>query len=313
MKQEPLFHAALDNFIKRLYEHDAPDLKKPIAFKGRVRKKAKSGAKYAGRKKGKVKGKKSEYKTVFSSREGDYAAKAGYEAAEAQKKYATKYETPGAPFTSLKPPAFNLFDVPAEKTKEMLYEMLTGRINETLAYAQELQKTIDYGMRQHADKSVSMLKLEYDNPVFVNNQWTYQRIFIQNTKEGSTVYDLTTDKSKAGSLEAKVRYDQKFNTVYFDSLNNVRDGKDQAYWEVWVNGRIVEEALDQKHLKKGDMIEWRLANERERGCGGGYKPEALPGHELLKNGGYQRFGGMNTFAFLPPYARASFSYSYGLR
>jgi hypothetical protein len=308
MNQEPLLRADFDTFLKKLYEHDTPGLKKPAAAgKRKSGKKAKSGAKYSGRKKP-VRQKNTEYKAVFSSGHGDYIAKAGHEAALAQK----KYEGMEALFISLKPSAFNLFDVPAEKadTKEMLYEMITGKINESLAYAQELQKTVDYGAKLHSERRAEMLKLEYDNPVFINNQWTYQRIFIQNSRKDSTVYDLTMDKAKAGSLETKVRYDDKFNTVYFDSLNNVKDGNNQAYWEVWVNGRIVEEALDRKQLKKGDVIEWRLANEKEEGCGGGsYRPEFLPKHELRRMAGsYQHLNPLNNFAFMPAYGKASFSY-----
>lgn len=312
MKQEPFLPADFEAFLQKLYEHDVARLEKPAAPEKsrKAGKKAKAKAKYGGRKKPKRQ-KTADYKAVFSSGQGDYAMKAGHEETLTKQ----KYETTEALFTSLKPPAFNLFDVPAGKARarEALYEMLAGKINESLAYAQELQKTIDYGAKPHSERRAEMIKLEYDNPVFINNQWTYQRIFIQNSKDGSTVYDLTIDKSKAGSLETKVRYDENFNTIYFDSLNNVRDGNNQAYWEVWVNGQIVEESLDRKQLKKGDVVEWRLANEREEGCGGsgGERQDVLTKNSLLGLGGYRHLNPANNFALMPAYGRPSFSYGYG--
>jgi hypothetical protein len=134
--------------------------------------------------------------------------------------------------------------------------------------------SLDTGSLRAAYKA-SMVKVEYSDPVFMNNQRTYQRIFMKNDKNDSSVYDFTMGRAGSAGLETKVRRDERFDTFYFESMNGVRDGQNKAYWEVWVNGNIVEEALDKKEVKKGDVVEWRLANERESFCGGGGMDERL--------------------------------------
>jgi hypothetical protein len=267
-----LYFSGLLEGMKELYESDglAAALKK-YSKAIKPAKLSKTGKKA---KKKTKKGKK-EYNSVFSVDNKEYKnkTKSGH---EENKKYKTGEKTAFLQFheqgvDSIRETAEKKEPQRHAKTiaaREMLYDMLAAKITENIAYVLELQKTINHGSRQYADGNLSMLKIEYDNPVFINNQLTYQRIFVMNENEGATVYGLTMEKSRSGNLETKARYDDAFKTFYFDSLNGVKDGRNSAYWEAWLNGQVVEEALDKKPLKKGDVVEWRLANERESGCGG---------------------------------------------
>ena len=298
--------------VKLLYEHDAGGLRagktaapgKPgfSAVKG-GRRKASGKTKRRVRerepyerkkKKGSGKYENREDSSIFVSKtSGDYALKAGYQGAKMQQASLHVPESAGqliAGVADARPSdasaaagakvSYGQFFSQLAEAKGVLNEMLAGVSAESV-YVRELDLTTsaEAGNFRYG-RDAGMLKIEYNDPVFINNQWTYQRIFIRSEKDGATVYGSTMDKAKAGGLEADVRYDHKFNTVYFDSMNGVRDGNGKAYWEAWVNGEIVEDALDQTTVKKGDVIEWRLANERESGCGGGGIDESLIRPEL---------------------------------
>jgi hypothetical protein len=123
------------------------------------------------------------------------------------------------------------------------------------------------------------LKVEYTEPVFFNDQLTYQSIFIDNEETGKTVYELTLESSLKNGMDLKISYDEKKRTFYLDSMDGKRDGSEiegnKVYLEFWVRDgetneyRIGENSIDQEVLKKGDKVEWRLSTERESYCGGG--------------------------------------------
>jgi hypothetical protein len=228
-----------------------------------------------------------EYETVFATKEeGEYAIKSGHQGKKLNE-------------SSVKSGGLTIHTThAAEAAKESaqtlskLYEaravlsgiggMLAGADVKDAHYVRELAESTASGTLSLRSAYVpSVVKIEYADPVFINNQWTYQRIFMKNDRSAASIYDFTLNKANSTGLETKVRHDDKFNTVYFESLNGVSDGSNKTYWEVWVNGNIVEEALDKKELKKGDVVEWRLANERETGCGGGYSEEKFVGPEIM--------------------------------
>jgi len=134
---------------------------------------------------------------------------------------------------------------------------------------------------------MNLLKVEYEEPVFFNDQLTYQSIFMENNEHGKTVYELTLEAAQKNGMDVKISYDEKTRTFYLDSMDGKEDGADingeKAYLEFWIKDgetgeyQIGENSIEQEVLKKGDRVEWRLATERESGCGGG-------GYEKTKRG-----------------------------
>ncbi len=127
---------------------------------------------------------------------------------------------------------------------------------------------------EEEDKSPEFLRLDYENPIFYNQQWTYQRLFIDNEKETS-VYRLTQESAERNNFDVEVREDEMFGTKYVESIGGIRDGDNDRYWEYWIvdgntgEKRIGERAIDRQALRKNEFVEWRLAKEQEHGCGGG--------------------------------------------
>ncbi len=148
------------------------------------------------------------------------------------------------------------------------------------------EKTTEEEQRKEKPEVVSM---EYDNPVFFNRQWTYQRIFIENTGNEETVYSLTRKAMETSGMGIESEYDDRFGTLYVTAIDGKKDGevdKDtgkRMYWEYWIidietgEERIGEKSIAEQKLKRKEMIEWRLATEQEAGCGGGisYDPQTL--------------------------------------
>lgn len=170
----------------------------------------------------------------------------------------------------------------------------TGRIAEdevnieyTFSEKLERPETKKHEVNYSHEERHEMTNIEYDNPVFFNNQWTYQRLFIDNNGDKETVYGLTMKSMLNNGTEVEVRHDGKFNTAYVSSIDGKADGSvdpetgKRKYWEFWIidketgNERIGEESVYQQEVKRKEMIEWRLATEQESGCGGGITSDPL--------------------------------------
>lgn len=140
----------------------------------------------------------------------------------------------------------------------------------------------DYAVIEEKNTNQSemdILKVEYIEPVFFNEQLTYQSIFMENKETGKTVYELTLESSQRSGMDIKMRYDEKMKTFYLESIDGKMDGSEidgnKVYLEFWIKDgetneyRIGENSIEREVLKKGDKVEWRLATERDSYCGGG--------------------------------------------
>jgi len=142
----------------------------------------------------------------------------------------------------------------------------------------ELDCTADEQKNEYLGKS-DFLKVEYTEPLFFNDQLTYQSVFMENGETGKTVYELTLEVSRNNGMDVKISYDENTRTFYLESMDGKSDGSeingDRVYLEFWVKDGetneygIGENSMDQEVLRKGDKVEWRLATERESYCGGG--------------------------------------------
>ncbi len=136
------------------------------------------------------------------------------------------------------------------------------------------------------------LKVEYNEPVFFNDQFTYGSVFIENKGTAKTVYELTLEVSEKYGVDVKISYDEKMKTFYLDSMDGKEDGAEingnRVYLEFWVMDgetkeyRIGEKSIEQAVVRRGDRVEWRFATERESGCGGGgYERSTRKANEIL--------------------------------
>jgi len=134
------------------------------------------------------------------------------------------------------------------------------------------------------EKTPKVVIIEYEKPLKAMTQEVYQRVFIRNDASGNTLYDSLF----SSGLDIKTSYSEQFDSVYVNSINGVRDGDKNRFWEFYVNGRIGTTSVDKQKLNEGDIIEWRLAEEKPGGCGGGSLREFTDLATLLMPGNYHR-------------------------
>jgi len=130
-----------------------------------------------------------------------------------------------------------------------------------------------------------LLNIEYETPELINGQRTYQRMVLEADAEGETVYDMTMRKLVEVGIEVSASYDFDFDTMIFTSINQKKEGTAGNFNEFYLNGEIGESAVDKQKLKKGDVIEWRYAEESDGSCGG------VPDFHRVKNL-LQQYNGM---------------------
>lgn len=190
-----------------------------------------------------------------------------------------------------------LYLINEKNTERMVYEShtslarvdLQADVYEDSGKVEYGDSGLTYGEGSRAELSGDTVRISYDSPIFYNDQWTYERFFMDNLEE-TNVYELTKKMSARTGTDIEIVEDPRFGK-YVKSIDGKQDGGEGKYWEYWVvnrdtgEKRIGERAIDQQTLRKNEFIEWRLAEERESVCGGGgsMKPE----HEVA---GYFRDG-----------------------
>lgn len=122
----------------------------------------------------------------------------------------------------------------------------------------ELRATYDSGV----------LNIEYKNVELINGQKTYQRIVLKAESDGESVYDLTMRKFSDAGIDARAEYDGEFGSMVFTSMNGRAEGVEGNFNEFYLNGEIGADSADKAALKKGDIVEWRYAEETDGSCGG---------------------------------------------
>ncbi len=113
-----------------------------------------------------------------------------------------------------------------------------------------------------------VMSIEYEAPTFINGQKTYQRIVFEADVDGESVYELTQRKFGKAGIDASSEYDSEFNSVLFTSIDGRAEGDGGNFNEFYLNGEIGENAVDLQPVRKGDIIEWRNAEETDGSCGG---------------------------------------------
>jgi len=122
------------------------------------------------------------------------------------------------------------------------------------------------------NKEISSLnQIETANITSIAKQITQQKVFYTIDfgggnvksyrivpKENSTVFSLLEELAKRENfrLEWKIYKDMG---VFVESIDGIKNGTDNKYWQYWVNGELPMVAADKKEVKKGDKIEWKFA------------------------------------------------------
>ena len=183
--------------------------------------------------------------------------------------------------------------------------MVEYRKNTVLNYSEGTQ------LPQRDEPQSSVLTLEYETPDVINGQRTYQRVVFEADRDGETLYQLTARKLGEAGMEVSAEYDSDFESTLLTSINGKREGAEGNFNEFYRNGEIGENAVDKEVVKKGDIIEWRYAEESDGTCGG--VPDFMKIKEMLysQTAGNDGFysGGLkgSTFSLTPQFPQFQYA------
>ena len=74
----------------------------------------------------------------------------------------------------------------------------------------------------------------------------------------STVFSLLEEIATGENFKIESKTYQEMG-VFVESIDGVKNGTDNKYWQYWVNGELPMVAADKKEAKGGDRVEWKFA------------------------------------------------------
>lgn len=76
--------------------------------------------------------------------------------------------------------------------------------------------------------------------------------------QNSTVFSLLEILARRENFKIESTIYQGMG-VFVESIDGIKNGVDNKYWQYWVNGDLPTVAADKKEVKGGDKIEWKFA------------------------------------------------------
>jgi len=84
---------------------------------------------------------------------------------------------------------------------------------------------------------------------------SYQIIPLEN----STVFSLLKNLAERENFKIETK-EYAGMGVLVESIDGVKNGVDNKYWQYWVNSELPMVAADKKEVKRGDKVEWKFAS-----------------------------------------------------
>jgi len=76
--------------------------------------------------------------------------------------------------------------------------------------------------------------------------------------ENSTVFSLLEELAKRENFKIEFTIYPEIG-VFVESIDGIRNGTQNKYWQYWVNRELPMVAADNYKVKKGDRVEWKFA------------------------------------------------------
>jgi len=74
----------------------------------------------------------------------------------------------------------------------------------------------------------------------------------------STAFSLLEELAKRENFKVESKIYEGIG-VFVESIDGVKNGADNKYWQYWVNSELPMVAADKKEIKKGDRVGWRFS------------------------------------------------------
>lgn len=81
-------------------------------------------------------------------------------------------------------------------------------------------------------------------------------------EDGDTVASVLSKLADGGKNFSFTSQTYEGLGIFIDSINGVKGGDNNKYWQYWVNNQYGQIAADQYELKGGDVIMWKLTSSQ---------------------------------------------------
>lgn len=127
---------------------------------------------------------------------------------------------------------------------------------EFLFFRQEIK---DLTQEEKNITEVIIKKIQQEKVLYIidkenGNINSYQISLPQN----STVFSLLEELAKRENFKVESKVYEGMG-VFVESIDGVKNGTENKYWQYWLNSELPPVAADKKEVKKGDKIEWKFA------------------------------------------------------
>jgi len=135
--------------------------------------------------------------------------------------------------------------------------LITGTIflvsQEFLSFQKEINNLNQIETNEKITKQIVQEKVLCTIDFGDGNVKSYQTTFSEN----STIFSLLEALSKEESLQLEWKIYEGMG-VFVESIDGVKNGTDNKYWQYWVNDKSPSVSADNYTVKMGDKIEWKF-------------------------------------------------------
>ena len=141
----------------------------------------------------------------------------------------------------------------------------TQEKSETESNKQYVETRINYERVSVLGRQISTTS---SNNVNYPSDKAFHSVILENSGE-SNAYTSLTKIAASQNLKIEVKEYENWGGggMYVESINGIKNGNNDYFWEYIVNGKIPDIAADKIQLHSGDLIEWRLLKKGTSPCG----------------------------------------------
>ncbi|XOB40482.1 MAG: DUF4430 domain-containing protein [Candidatus Nealsonbacteria bacterium] len=111
---------------------------------------------------------------------------------------------------------------------------------------------------QFVDFQYQKRKAVQEETVYIINKGNEDVLYYEIVpSEDSTVFSLLEELSQRENFELESTLYEGMG-VFVESIDGLRNGTQDKYWQYWVNNELPQVAADKMQIKKNDVIEWRF-------------------------------------------------------
>ncbi len=127
--------------------------------------------------------------------------------------------------------------------------------NEYVLTKKEIDGLIE---NQFVDFQYQKRKAAQEETVYIINKGNGDVLYYEIVpSEDSTVFSLLKELSQRENFELESTLYEGMG-VFVESIDGLRNGTQDKYWQYWVNNELPQVAADKMQIKKNDVIEWRF-------------------------------------------------------